>query len=114
MIAVEARARRERVGLWALSEAETVEPWEWRRGKREGDVARLDRQITGVQSLLEPSRALDGNAEANGDFSCSGKRYCRQMSSCAEAHFYLTECGVSSLDGNSDGEPCEMLCETAH
>ncbi|MCB1919582.1 MAG: excalibur calcium-binding domain-containing protein [Candidatus Competibacteraceae bacterium] len=32
------------------------------------------------------------------------------MSSCDEAKFYLTQCGVSSLDGNKDGIPCESLC----
>jgi hypothetical protein len=24
--------------------------------------------------------------------------------------FYLNECGLSSLDGNKDGVPCESLC----
>lgn len=113
LIAAEARARRERVGLWALGEAETVEPWEWRRGKREGDGAQSNREIARVQGLLGPNSSVEDTAAANGGFSCSGKRYCRHMSSCAEAHFYLTQCEVWSLDGNGDGEPCEMLCGTA-
>ena len=49
-------------------------------------------------------------ATASGGFSCGGKRYCREMASCEEAKFYLTQCGVSSLDGNKDGVPCEKLC----
>ncbi|MEI2782945.1 MAG: excalibur calcium-binding domain-containing protein [Candidatus Competibacter sp.] len=32
------------------------------------------------------------------------------MASCEEAKFYLTQCGVATLDGNRDGVPCEMLC----
>ena len=32
------------------------------------------------------------------------------MTSCEEAKFYLTQCGVATLDGNRDGVPCEMLC----
>ena len=44
------------------------------------------------------------------DMSCSGKRYCTQMLTCEEAHFYLTSCGVGSLDRDSDGVPCEGLC----
>ncbi|OYV45788.1 MAG: hypothetical protein B7X10_05425 [Burkholderiales bacterium 21-58-4] len=32
------------------------------------------------------------------------------MSSCNEAHFYLTYCGVKSLDQDGDGTPCEKLC----
>lgn len=43
-------------------------------------------------------------------FSCAGKRTCGQMTSCAEAHFYLTECGMHRLDGDNDGTPCESLC----
>ena len=45
-----------------------------------------------------------------GGFTCAGKRYCREMTSCEEAKFYLTQCGVGSLDGNRDGVPCETLC----
>ncbi|MBU3979175.1 excalibur calcium-binding domain-containing protein [Patescibacteria group bacterium] len=32
------------------------------------------------------------------------------MTSCAEAQFYLNSCGVSRLDGDKDGVPCETLC----
>jgi len=42
--------------------------------------------------------------------SCGGKRYCREMTSCAEARFYLETCGLSQLDGDGDGSPCESLC----
>jgi len=38
------------------------------------------------------------------------KRYCNQMKSCDEAKFYLSKCGISSLDGDQDGNPCESLC----
>ena len=32
------------------------------------------------------------------------------MTSCEEAKFYLTKCGLSRLDGDNDGIPCEQLC----
>jgi hypothetical protein len=32
------------------------------------------------------------------------------MSSCAEAQFYFRQCGLSRLDGDHDGVPCERLC----
>lgn len=41
---------------------------------------------------------------------CGGKRTCGEMNSCAEANFYLDECGVSRLDGDGDGVPCESIC----
>ena len=43
-------------------------------------------------------------------FTCGGKRYCGEMTSCAEARFYLTRCGLTRLDGDGDGIPCESLC----
>ncbi|HUV21539.1 MAG TPA: excalibur calcium-binding domain-containing protein [Gammaproteobacteria bacterium] len=32
------------------------------------------------------------------------------MTSCEEAMFYLRQCGESSLDGDKDGVPCELIC----
>lgn len=42
--------------------------------------------------------------------SCAGKHLCGQMTSCKEAYFYLNSCGVSSLDRDKDGVPCETIC----
>jgi len=33
------------------------------------------------------------------------------MVSCEEAQFYLHECGLSKLDRDGDGVPCEALCK---
>lgn len=41
---------------------------------------------------------------------CGGKRYCSEMSSCEEAEFYFNRCGLSRLDRDNDGIPCESLC----
>ncbi|WP_218915870.1 excalibur calcium-binding domain-containing protein [Sphingomonas jaspsi] len=46
----------------------------------------------------------------NSDFQCGAKRYCTQMNSCEEAQFHFRQCGLSRLDGDSDGIPCEDLC----
>jgi uncharacterized membrane protein len=43
----------------------------------------------------------------NAAFQCSGKIYCSEMSSCAEAKFYLRNCPGTKMDGNNDGIPCE-------
>ena len=51
-----------------------------------------------------------GSSGSNSGFTCAGKTTCGQMSSCAEAQFYLNSCGVSRLDGDKDGVPCESLC----
>lgn len=41
---------------------------------------------------------------------CGSKKYCTQMSSCEEAKIFLAKCGLSGLDRNNDGVPCESLC----
>jgi cold shock CspA family protein len=40
-------------------------------------------------------------------FRCTGKVYCREMTSCAEAKFYLRHCPGVKIDGDGDGIPCE-------
>ncbi|MDC1287539.1 thermonuclease family protein [Gammaproteobacteria bacterium] len=78
-------ARKRKLGLW--SEADPIPPWAWRRGQR------------------SPS-----TSKAEVDTQCGSKRYCREMTSCAEATFYLRQCGRSSMDGDGDGVPCESIC----
>jgi deoxyribonuclease-1 len=43
-------------------------------------------------------------------WTCGTKTTCGQMSSCEEAKFHLTQCGVTRLDGDGDGVPCASLC----
>jgi cold shock CspA family protein len=46
-------------------------------------------------------------AQASTQFGCDGRTYCSQMTSCAEATFFLRNCPNTKMDGNGDGEPCE-------
>lgn len=65
--------------------------------------------LTSVPQLsIQASKAVSP-ATIDG-FTCTGKTACGQMVSCAEAKFYLNSCGVSRLDGDKDGVPCESLC----
>ena len=43
-------------------------------------------------------------------YKCGAKTKCSQMSSCDEAYFYLQECGLTRLDRDKDGIPCENIC----
>ena len=113
LIATETRARQSRAGLWSMSDLQTVAPWEWRRGVRVGSAPVDPAPSAPVRSLFATgggAPTAERGAERGGGFSCAGKRYCRQMNSCAEANFYLRQCGVDTLDGDGDGRPCEVLC----
>ncbi len=94
-IRLQDEARRARRGLWA--EPQPIAPWEWRKRHAAGPAAPAARSPAASQPAPQP-------------FTCAGKRYCGQMRSCAEAYFYLTRCGVKSLDGDGNGVPCESLC----
>lgn len=40
-------------------------------------------------------------------FRCDGRQYCSQMTSCAEAKYFLEHCSGVRMDGDHDGIPCE-------
>lgn len=50
-------------------------------------------------------------AEKKEELKCGNKKTCKQMTSCKEAIFYLKECGLSKLDKDKDGIPCESICK---
>ena len=88
-------ARSSRTGLW--DDPNAVRPSDWRHG---------DRRIVRA-STSEGAR----NSASAGAFACAGKRFCTQMASCEEARHYLTACGMTKLDRDGDGIPCEALCQ---
>jgi hypothetical protein len=40
-------------------------------------------------------------------YHCDGRTYCSQMTSCAEAKYFLRHCPNVKMDGDHDGVPCE-------
>lgn len=85
---LERTAKDERRGLWSLPEFERLSPWEHRNG----------------------GRAVERSSGAAPAFQCGLKTYCREMVSCSEARFHLETCGLTRLDGDGDGVPCEAVC----
>ncbi|MFT6899456.1 MAG: hypothetical protein ACJA13_003893 [Paraglaciecola sp.] len=41
------------------------------------------------------------------NFRCDGRQYCSQMTSRAEAEYFLGHCPDTRMDGDYDGIPCE-------
>ena len=99
---LEEQAKAAKRGLWGLPEAQRCPPWDWRKNVCPTSAA------TPVPA--SPAASAPTAITSSSGFTCAGKRYCREMTSCEEAKFYLTQCGVSSLDGNHDGVPCAKLC----
>ena len=90
----ESEARSDIIGLW--SEPNPIQPTDWRKG------VRVSKPLVDI-----------GTGSPVENFTCGAKRFCKQMQSCAEACFNFQECGLSRLDGNSDGVPCNRLCGTS-
>lgn len=97
-LALQSEAQQARRGLWAQDRPQP--PWQWR--KLHPSVKPAAPEHPAVERDVPVMRY---------DLECGNKRHCSQMTSCDEALFYLTRCGVKTLDRNRDGSPCESLCE---
>jgi hypothetical protein len=64
-----------------------------------------------ADSTAEVAKLPDEADAGGGAFTCTGKSTCGQMTTCAEAEFYLKQCGKSRLDRDHDGIPCESICQ---
>ena len=54
-----------------------------------------------------PSTRAPTTSVAPAAFSCDGRTYCSQMTSCAEAKWFINNCPGTKMDGNNDGIPCQ-------
>lgn len=91
----ETTAKNGRSGLWDNPNA--VAPWEFRRGVKE---------TLQPAAIIETPAAVTSSSESD----CGSKRFCKEMTSCEEAMHYLNDCGLSKLDRDHDGKPCENVC----
>ena len=92
IISLEDTAKINKIGLWV--DENPTPPWEFRKNKKKIEV-----------------KPKTKKAEPSNGFTCGGKSRCGDMSSCAEAKFYLTQCGKRQLDRDRDGIPCESICK---
>ena len=70
---------------------------------------------TSTKATSTSTQALMGDTSpgsSSSEYDCNiRKTTCKQMISCEEATFYLQTCGISHLDRNHDGVPCNGLCK---
>ncbi len=95
---LEAEAKASGRGLWSLPETQRVyphrvPPWQWRKTAKQAS---------------EPVKITTTTEEM---YDCGVKHYCKEMTSCEEAEYYLKYCGLSRLDADGDGVPCESVCQ---
>jgi cold shock CspA family protein len=60
-------------------------------------------------NILSPNNSLLESDFSNTDskFSCDGRQHCSQMTSRAEAVYFINYCPNTKMDGDRDGIPCE-------
>ena len=59
------------------------------------------------EAMPPETAGVMGRAAQAHSFTCDGRIHCSQMTSCAEASFFLRHCPGTQMDGNNDGVPCE-------
>lgn len=59
-------------------------------------------KLRSSSSLSQPAAQV-----ASSNYRCDGRTHCSQMTSCAEATFFLRNCPGTKMDGDNDGVPCE-------
>jgi hypothetical protein len=62
---------------------------------------------TVAELVTPPATVAELVAENRQTFTCDGRKYCAQMTSCEEATYFLKNCPGTKMDGDHDGIPCE-------
>jgi len=79
----------------------------------ENDIYMNAKQFPVVENIdYQVEKEIDYEIEnkidnSNSNFTCDGREYCSQMTSCAEATYFIRHCPNTKMDGNNDGVPCE-------
>ncbi|NDY73491.1 DNA-binding protein [Desulfobacter hydrogenophilus] len=75
-----------------------------------GGISSVTSQISNLSSvnISEPAKSSISTSNVlNQQFRCDGRTRCSQMTSCAEATYFLRNCPNTKMDGDNDGIPCE-------
>ncbi len=76
----------------------------WRQVGVRSDAPGPDTQGVLVEGPAGATAPKDGLPA----YRCDGRLHCSQMTSCAEAEFFLHHCPGTQMDGDGDGVPCEQ------
>jgi hypothetical protein len=73
-------------------------------------LAATDRDPALQTANIAPEPRQTQSSVDTSAFKCGDKRTCSEMTSCEEARFHHTQCGIKRLDGTGNGIPCKSLC----
>ena len=85
--------------------APTVEQLNAERQKKLREAASA--AATSASEKQGPVSAAAPDSPAVGSARCDGRVHCSQMTSCAEAKYFLSHCPGVKMDGDGNGIPCE-------
>lgn len=67
-----------------------------------------EKRRRGAAAAKAPEKLVPGAPAVSSGFSCDGRKYCSQMTSCAQAKYFLANCPGVRMDGDKNGIPCEQ------
>ena len=70
------------------------------------NIAEKDKRAAAASAAAAKSTTSPRMA-VNVGYKCDGRNYCSQMTSCAEARYFLSNCAGVKMDGDGNGIPCE-------
>jgi len=87
------------IGVWGyLDRASSVD-----RATSVAPVTSNSPIAANTSPAVAPARPLAVSSR----YSCDGRVYCSEMTSCAEAKYFIRNCPGTKMGGNRDGVPCE-------
>ena len=76
--------------------------------RTDAEIRQAIRDSLNQSGNSRPQSISASKAPTSSGFTCDGRTHCSQMTSCAEATYFLKNCpGVQMDGGNRDGVPCE-------
>ena len=69
--------------------------------------SKYEKSRSGPVMPFKASNPAPSISKPPSNFSCDGRTHCSDMTSCAEAKFFIQNCPNTKMDGDGDGVPCE-------
>ncbi len=90
----------------------TTRPNPFDESAPDGPLSVESPDVEAAPSDVAPSVVPSDMTTDTGDYGAcdDGKRVCGDMSDCEDAYVHLRQCGMSRLDRDRDGVPCESIC----